>query len=196
MAKGKFIVLYGINNLGKSTQAKILIEKLNQQGIKAEYLKYPVYGLEPTGPQINQILRGGEAQKITEEELQTLYTQNRRDYEPTLKQKLESGIWIVAEDYTGTGIAWGNTKGASLEFLENLNKDLLKEDLGILFIGERFLEGKEEKHIHESNDELMNRCALTHKMLGERYGWKTINANQPKEKVQEDLWDIIDIIID
>lgn len=191
MAKGKFIVLYGINNLGKSTQAKLLVEQLIEQGIQAEYVKYPVYDCEPTGPSLNHILRSGEAQKISEEALQTLYAQNRKDYEPTLKQKLGSGIWIVAEDYTGTGIAWGNAKGASLEFLENLNKDLLKEDLGILFVGQRFLEGKEEQHIHESNDELMERCASTHKMLGERYGWKTINANQAKEKVFNDLWEIV-----
>ena len=41
--RGKFIVLYGINNLGKTTQAKMLVDKLKLHGLEAEYLKYPVY---------------------------------------------------------------------------------------------------------------------------------------------------------
>jgi len=47
---GKFIVLYGINNLGKTTQTRILVDKLKLHGLKAEYLKYPVYDLAPSGP--------------------------------------------------------------------------------------------------------------------------------------------------
>jgi thymidylate kinase len=43
--KGKFIVLYGINNLGKTTQAKLLVEKFQKEGLKAEYMKYAVYSL-------------------------------------------------------------------------------------------------------------------------------------------------------
>ncbi len=31
---GKLIVLYGTNNLGKTTQAKKLVERLNQEGKK------------------------------------------------------------------------------------------------------------------------------------------------------------------
>ena len=121
---GKFIVLYGTNNLGKTTQAKLLVEKLNQNGFPAEYLKYPIYDLAPTGRKINQILRGGADQKISELELQELYAQNRRDFEPTLKEKLEGGINIVTEDYIGTGLAWGVTKGAPLTQLEKQNQNL------------------------------------------------------------------------
>ena len=31
--KGKFIVLYGINNLGKTTQAKLLVKNLKNSGV-------------------------------------------------------------------------------------------------------------------------------------------------------------------
>lgn len=30
LTKGKFIVLYGINNLGRTTQAKLLVKRLNR----------------------------------------------------------------------------------------------------------------------------------------------------------------------
>ena len=41
--KGKFIVLYGNNNVGKSTQAKLLVEKLKEKGENVRYFKYPIY---------------------------------------------------------------------------------------------------------------------------------------------------------
>ena len=189
--RGKFIVIYGINNLGKSTEAKLLVERLKQHEIPAEYLKYPIYDIEPTGPQLNTILRSGQPQAISEIELQTLYAQNRRDFQPQLDKKLTAGITVVAEDYTGTGIAWGVAKGAQLDELEQINGDLLKEDLGILLDGQRFIEAKESKHLHESNDQLMQRCRQVHQQLAGRYGWKVINANQSIEQVFDALWQTV-----
>ena len=49
MSKGIFIVLYGVNNLGKTTQAQLLVERLNKAGVQATYLKYPIYDIEPSG---------------------------------------------------------------------------------------------------------------------------------------------------
>ncbi|HLC89890.1 MAG TPA: hypothetical protein VJG65_02935 [Patescibacteria group bacterium] len=188
---GKFIVLYGSNNLGKSTQAKLLVTNLIKHGFPAEYLKYPIYDLAPTGQQINKILRGGGTQKISELELQNLYAQNRRDFQPTVAKKLNQGIHLVAEDYIGTGLAWGVTKGAPLEDLEKQNKGLLKENLAILLDGERFLDGKEKNHLHESSDELMTKNRQVHLDLAKKYGWQMIDANQPIEKVQQDIWRLV-----
>ncbi|PIP21731.1 MAG: hypothetical protein COX39_01385 [Candidatus Nealsonbacteria bacterium CG23_combo_of_CG06-09_8_20_14_all_40_13] len=188
MKKGKLIVFYGINNLGKSTQARILIENLKKRGIKAEYIKYPIYNLKPTGPFINQVLRSGKKQKISEEELQMWYTLNRFQFEPKLKEKLANGIWIAAEDYVGTGLAWGWSKGADLKYLENMNKFLVKEDLSILFYGKRFLDGKEKIHLHESNDELMKKCQKKHQLLAKKYHWKSIYANSSRKAISDLVW--------
>jgi len=193
---GKLIVIYGTNNLGKSTQAKLLVENLNKNNFKTEYLKYPIYDLEPTGPQIDQILRSGNGQSMTELELQELYAQNRRDFQPQLEEKLNQGINIVAEDYIGTGLAWGVTKGAKLEELEKQNQDLLKEDLCILLDGERFLDGKEDNHLHEQSDDWMAKNRQVHLDLAKKYKWQIINANQSVEKVAQDIWRKIKTIID
>lgn len=186
--RGKLIVLYGINNLGKTTQAKMLVDKLMKEGVTARYLKYPIYDLLPTGPKINKILRGGKNQNISEEDFQAFYAQNRRDFEPKLKEILNSGTWIVAEDYIGTGLAWGVSKGEQLEILEEQNKNLRHEDIAILLDGKRFLEGKETRHLHESDDSLMERCKKTHQELGKKYGWITVNASQTIKKVHNDIW--------
>lgn len=188
--RGKFIVFYGINNLGKSTQAKLLVERLKKEGHKAEYLKYPIYNLKPTGPFINKVLRSGKKQGISEEELQMWYTLNRFQYEPKLRAKLEKGIWIVAEDYIGTGLAWGWAKGADLEYLEMMNQPLLKEDLTIFFYGQRFLDGKESIHLHEVDDKLMAKCQKKHQFLANKYRWLKINVNGSRKEIAEKIWQI------
>ncbi|MBI3290748.1 hypothetical protein HYZ76_00530 [Candidatus Falkowbacteria bacterium] len=185
---GKLIVIYGTNNLGKSTQAKLLLNNLLAAGHRAEYIKYPIYDLTPTGPEINKILRSGGKQKISELELQQLYAQNRFDFEPELKKKLNQGVCVIAEDYIGTGLAWGVTKGAPLEELEKQNQGLIKEDLIFLLDGERFIEGKEKSHLHESSDELMKKNREIHLELAQKYGWRIIDANRPVREVQEEIW--------
>ena len=46
MKKGKFIAIYGINGIGKTTQVEILVKYLQSQGLNVSRLKYPVYNLE------------------------------------------------------------------------------------------------------------------------------------------------------
>lgn len=188
--KGKFIVIYGANNLGKSTQAKLLVKAMNQSGIKTQYLKYPIYELKPTGPKINSVLREGE--KVPEKDLQELFVKNRKDFEPKLKKILSSGVMVVAEDYTGTGIAWGVVGGMSLKVLEELNKDLVKEDLGILISGKRFESGIEKENRNEISDKIWGEANQTHLKLGKKYGWVRVDANQTKEKLHRQIIKIVE----
>lgn len=195
----KFIVLYGANNLGKSTQIELLKAKVAKLNLPAKFIKYPIYDLEPTGPLLNNLLRHPEKvdRKYNDEEFQQIYAQNRRDYEPTLIELLTSGITVFAEDYTGTGIAWGLTKGVELNYLEKINSDLKQPDLCLMLDGEtRFHDGIEKGHRHEAAGEaiwLKNRD--DHRFLAKRYGWQTVNAIQPKQTVHQQLWSIISMNI-
>jgi len=192
MKEGLFIVIYGINNIGKSTQAEMLVSAIEKSGLKVEHLKYPIYDLTPTGPKINEILRSGKKQEISEEEFQGLYTQNRLDYQPQLIKKIDEGVNIIAECYTGTGLAWGWTKGADLERLIEINKGLLEPDIAILLDGDRFLAGKEASHQHETNDDWLEQCRKNFLELAARFGWEVVDANQTVEEVQRDILDIIE----
>ena len=118
MTKGKLIVFYGINNLGKTTQAKMLVDWLNSIGIPAVYLKYPIYDLWPTGPKINAYLRENNPEHLTPLEFQELQVQNRKDFQDILDGYLNNGIWVVAEDYFGTGIEKGHTHERNAEYTE------------------------------------------------------------------------------
>ena len=91
MQKGKFIAIYGINGIGKTTQVEILVKYLQSLGKECNRLKYPVYNLEPEGPFIYKYLRDPEFRNLNElstEELQQRYVDNRLRYEPELKKRL------------------------------------------------------------------------------------------------------------
>lgn len=192
--KGKLITLYGINGIGKTTQVELLVQFLQSLGKNASRLKYPVYDLEPEGPFIYKYLREPEFRsknELSTEELQMKYAENRRRYESELKKRLDSGEWIVAEDYTGTGIAWGLTWGANLEYLEDINKDLFQPDLSILMHGERFDTAIEAGHRNETNADRIRICRNFHLLLRDRYQWKQVNANQDIGSVSRDIQQLV-----
>ncbi|MBD3360756.1 hypothetical protein GF366_03065 [Candidatus Peregrinibacteria bacterium] len=191
MREGKFITIYGINNIGKTTQAHLLVDRLKDEGYKSYYVKYPVYDVEPSGSFINDILRGREEQKISEDELQMWYVINRYQFQPKLINLLEEGYVVIAEDYAGTGIAWGTAKGLEEEWVETINSKVLKEDLAILMEGKRQMDAVEEKHVHEQNKELIEKCEKIHSHLAEKYDWKRVKVQKKIEGTAENLWKIV-----
>lgn len=185
--KGKFIVIYGINNIGKTTQVRLLVRHLRKKGKAVEYVKYPVYSIKPSGVFIDEYLRRKKHQTISPEELQTWYALNRMQFEYRLKRWLNLGVCVVAEDYKGTGIAWGAATGVNLEWLEQLNKKQLNPDISILIDGERFLNSKEKDHKFEQDDDLTQTCRIIHRKLAKKYHWHIVDANQSIEKVHGDI---------
>lgn len=192
MEKGLFIAIYGVNNLGKTTHAEILRERLSGLGFKVKRIKYPVYDIEPSGVYINKFLRNAEFRPdMTQEEFQLWYVLNRYQYQAELKKMLDEGTIVIAEDYSGTGIAWGIAKGIDEEFILNANSKLLEPDLSILFEGRRKLESIESGHKHEQNAELTEKCRLVHEQLAEKFGWRRMHVEEKIEDTASNLWDIV-----
>jgi dTMP kinase len=190
----KFIAFYGINNIGKSTQALRLEKYLNETGYKVCYIKFPVYEITPSGEYINSILRPTDEncrQTISEEELQMWFAINRYQFVEKLNEKIATHDFVIAEDYVGTGIAWGHTKGLEIEWLEALNKYLPREDLAVFMHGTRGMDAKEERHIHEFDDQLVERCAEVHEKLALKYGWSKVEVSENWDITQQRIWAII-----
>lgn len=187
--KGKLIALYGINNIGKTTQAELLRDALVEAGFDAEYVKYPRYDVAPSGPYINSILREGKEASV--EELQLWFTLNRHQVQKELQSKLSEGKIIIAEDYTGTGIAWGSVYNADEEWLKQINQHLQIEDLGILMTGARYLSGVEENHKNETNDKAVDKAISIHERLGKEYGWRRVEASGSIEEVHDGIMEVV-----
>lgn len=185
--KGLLVAIYGINNIGKTTQVKLLKEEFENQAKRAIIIKYPVYDLIPTGPRINAYLRQGNPEKLSPKEIQFLFAQNRKDYEETLKNLIIENDIVILEDYTGTGISWGIGAGVEKDYLIEINKDLINPDISILMDGKRFLQGEESHHLHENNYELIDRVREALLELSKQFNWKIVNANQSIELVKKDI---------
>lgn len=191
--RGKFIVLYAPNNLGKSLQLDLLEKAWQEAGRPYQRIKYPRYESE-FGKIINRELRGSEEEKfnLTDAELQMLYAEDRRAYQQELLQLLEQGD-VLAEDYTGTGIAWGLTRGVSREKLDLYNYGLLEPDIAILLTGERYSAGIEKGHRFEAaGQEIWEKNREVHEQLAGELGWEVVNANQTPEKVHGEILRIIE----
>lgn len=191
--KGHFIALYGVNNLGKTTQATQLVDWLHSIEIPAVYIKYPVYEWPPTGELINEYLRKGNPQGWSPQEFQEYQAQNRRDFQPNLQKLLEDGYWVIAEDYEGTGRAWGEAAGIDVDYLNKINSDLTKPDLCFCFIGERFKQSIETTHLHETDNDFTDKAAEIHYRLAKEEQWILVDANEEIDKIHKYLTSTIQI---
>lgn len=194
---GKFIAIYGPNNIGKTTACHGVVAYISESLSfpKVEYLKYPVYLLLPTGPRINSYLRKGNPENLTMFDAQKIYAQNRIDYQPSLEIGLKHDEIIIAEDYFNTGKAWGVAGGVELEKLDAINSGQRIPDLSLFLDGERFNQGIETNHTHESSNKMWQACREAHIMLARRENAPIINANQPPEKVVNELMQYIEPLI-
>lgn len=192
--RGKFIAIYGTNGIGKTAQTERLVAYLQAQGKNASRLKYPVYDLKPEGPFIYKYLRDQKFRvknELSTHELQKKYSDNRKRYEKELKKRLNNGEWIVAEDYIGTGIAWGLTWGGDLGYLETINEKLFQADLSILMHGDRFMTAIEKDHRNEMDSDRIKICKNFHFLLARLHKWNIVSANQTINKVQNDIRKIV-----
>jgi len=196
---GKLITLYGINNLGKTTQAKLLQERITGElRLRTKYIKYAIYDLKPTGPEINSYLRSSNPRSLSPREFQLLQILNRTHYDETMRGDLSAGIQIIAEDYWATGVAWGMAAGVDRDFLICLNERLVKENIAVLLDGQRFSESIEDNHGHESRDKLTEKSRLAHLELAEMFDWPIVGVNRPELtpdqailEVHEEVWSIV-----
>lgn len=188
MERGVFIVLIGINSIGKTTQAKMLVDRIAAKGRKVVYQKYAVYNFSPTGPMLNDYLRSGNPYGLSPETFQTLQAMNRLQFESILLENLASGCSVIAEDYIPTSIAWGVAAGVNKKYLVELNSGLRKPNMTVLLDGEQFTAGIEKGHKHESDNALTQRVREIHVELARENGWRIVNANQEKGKVNDGIW--------
>ncbi len=187
------VAIYGVNNIGKTTQIGLFEKACKENNLEYMYVKYPVYKQEPTGPRINAFLREKNPEKLSPMDFQKLNVQNREDFEPTLEKLAMEHDVIILEMYTGSGIAFGMGDGIPKQELVELNQKLVEPDISILLEGMRFLEAKEKNHYFEQDDEKVERIRQHHLELAKDFGWTIVNANQSPEAVHDAIFKEVSI---
>ena len=119
--KSYFISLEGIDGSGKSTQARLLIEKLNSKSIETCIVREP--GGTKISEEIRKILLDDSAEEMSSRTEAMLMCASRAQLTKNIIiPELKSGKWVIADRYSDSTLAYqGGGRGIDLDWLVRLN---------------------------------------------------------------------------
>jgi dTMP kinase len=197
--KSLFLAFEGIDGSGKSTQSKLLEEKLKAEGIKV----YHTY--EPTGSPIGQMIK-----KIFRHEMEAdhrtiagLYVADRIDHltnsQNGILKKLEEGFTVITDRYYFSSYAYQGTHMPQdwVIMANSISADVLRPDLNI-FIDiapevsfERVSKNRDKIELYESIENLkqvrnkyfeaFDKLKLEEKIF-------IVDGNRSVEEIFNDVW--------
>ena len=119
--KSYFISFEGIDGSGKSTQAKLLIEKLNLNSIETCFVREP--GGTKISEEIRNILLDDRAEEMSSRTEALLMCASRAQLTKNIiTPELKAGKWVIADRYSDSTLAYqGGGRGIDLDWLVRLN---------------------------------------------------------------------------
>lgn len=136
MSTGKFITFEGGEGAGKTTQAKMLCDALNNAGIETVLTREPggTFGAEAIR---NLVLEGTSDRWSGMTELLLMYAARLDHVEKLIKPALERGVWVVSDRFADSSLAYqGYARGLSPQSVKAVHEavmDGFEPDLTILF---------------------------------------------------------------
>jgi dTMP kinase len=199
MKKNLFIAFEGIDGSGKSTQVKLLTEKLETAGIK-------VYTTcEPTDSPIGKIIRDIFSHKIEADHrtIAGLFVADRLDHllnkTNGILKKLEEGYTVITDRYYFSSYAYQSTH-MDLDWVikaNSLSANLLRPDLNIyidispeLSI-ERLKKGRSTIELYETLENLQNvrnKYFEVMDLLKNEEKVLITNGNSSPEIISNEIW--------
>ena len=195
---GKIIVIEGTDGSGKSTQFRLLTQRLQQEGTEFKTLVFPQYS-EPSSALIRMYL-GGEfgtdPSDVNAYAASAFYAVDRyASYKKDWGQWYQQGGLIVSDRYTTSNAVHQTSKepaekqGEFLKWLYEFEYDRLglpKPDLTIYLdvptaFTEQLMRHREQEtntkaDIHEQNTEYLATCRETGRAAAKFYGWNVIQC--------------------
>lgn len=122
LRRGVLIAIEGIDGAGKTTQSKILLEKLADKG-------YPAIGLhEPTkgrwGQKIKELAKNGRHKTKPETELDLFFLDRLEDVENNISPFLQKKRIVIMDRYYFSSVAYQGARGLSPDYIEKKNKKI------------------------------------------------------------------------
>ena len=121
LIKSYFISFEGIDGCGKSTQAKLLIEKLNSVNIETSFVREP--GGTKISEEIRSVLLDTRDEEMSDRTEALLMCASRAQLTKNIIiPELDSGKWVIADRYSDSTLAYqGGGRGLDLDWLIKLN---------------------------------------------------------------------------
>jgi dTMP kinase len=127
---GVLVNLEGIDGCGKSTQSKLLLEKLEGEGEKVIILKEPTK--RPHGQKLWDVLHG--KRKATNEEILELFVLDRIQHvEEKIQPALDDGTVILMDRYYYSSMAYQVAGGIDVEEIREKHAFAPKPDIVLIF---------------------------------------------------------------
>ncbi|KFB46921.1 AGAP005260-PA-like protein [Anopheles sinensis] len=187
--RGVFIVFEGCDRAGKTTQCKQLVNKLNDAGHSAQFMNFP-----DRTTQCGQLINGYLTRKddFTDEGIHLMFTLNRWEKMKEMEKLLRSGVHLIVDRYSFSGVAFSAAKGLDMEWCKAPEAGLLKPDLVVLLtlspeaIAKRGGFGDERYEVAEFQKRVMEKYA----MLKDDQYWLEVDADKKFEDLTMDLYKI------
>ncbi len=207
---GKLIVFEGTDGSGKATQARLLCQRLEREGIPYQEIDFPRYG-KPSAAMVQEYLDGNLGKKpgdVNAYAASLFFSMDRyASYKQDWGDFYEAGGLIVADRYTTSNAVHQASKlpeserKAYLDWLFDLEYRLLglpKPDLVIYLdmpteITEQMMRRREQTtgthaDIHEQDETYLKNCRANAKEIVKACGWSVVDcAEDEKPRTPEDI---------
>ena len=185
MEKGFLIVIEGIDGAGKSTQAEILINRLQKRGFDVVYFR------EPSGSRWGREIKRKalSPDSITpEEELELFQRDRKENVEKNLRPALERNKIVVLDRYYFSTIAYQGAKGIDEERIKRINEEFAVEPDLVFILDIDPQQGLERIKNRRKKDKLFERADYLTRVRRIFRGFKGkkfihIDARMPKEAI-------------
>ncbi|MCL2476867.1 dTMP kinase [Candidatus Bathycorpusculum sp.] len=191
---GIFLVIEGLDGSGKTTQAKILAQRLSET--------YSVYlTAEPSRGKIGTFIRECclyDQTRLPTEAEALLFAADRIEHmNAELKPALNQGKLVICDRYLYSSLAYQGNSGLSLEWIKNINSQALQPDFSIFLDvpPEQVLERLHRKKSVMETLETQCRVREVYLKFVEKGELILIDGNKPRETVADELYaKIIDLL--
>jgi len=123
--KGSLIVLEGPDRCGKTTQCRLLADKLP----RARVMHFPDR-TTPMGQIVNQYLSSNDSTSL--QAIHLLFVANRWELMSEMVAELEAGTTLIVDRYSLSGAVYGAASGLNREWCIAVEQGLLRPDVLIL----------------------------------------------------------------
>jgi dTMP kinase len=193
LQKGILIVFEGIDGSGKSTQAEILLERLQEGDFDAVYFREPSKG--KWGRKIKKKALHSDSLS-PEEELDLFQKDRRENVEKNLKPALKKKRIVILDRYYYSTIAYQGAKGIDEKLIRRMNEEFIVEpDLVFIFDIdpqkglERIENRKKKDKLFEREDYLVKVREIFRSFKGEKF--VHIDALKSKEEIRKEIEEIV-----
>jgi dTMP kinase len=193
LQKGILIVFEGIDGSGKSTQAEILLERLQEGDFDAVYFREPSKG--KWGRKIKKKALHSDSLS-PEEELDLFQKDRRENVEKNLKPALKKKRIVILDRYYYSTIAYQGAKGIDEKLIRRMNEEFIVEpDLVFIFDIdpqkglERIENRKKKDKLFEREDYLVKVREIFRSFKGEKF--VHIDALKSKEELRKEIEEIV-----